>query len=199
MDDQAETMVMRFIKGASLRGLCGIPPVRTHKNIKIIRPLLEIQKKDIVAELRKQEINFRTDESNSRTVYFRNAVRLEVLPFLSRYNPRIHRTLALIADTLSEDYASIKQVNKSDKLRREKNAISIPLADFVMQPALIQKTILREVLQQEGANIKKLTHRHWQEIRDLISSKRTGKTIQVPGRIQVTRTKQSLLIGKRCA
>jgi len=87
-DDQAETMIMRFIGGAGPPGLGGIPDA-SHDG-RIIHPLLGIRKEEAEAWLRSRKIPFRRDPSNRRKIYLRNRLRLELVPLLLKdYNPRL--------------------------------------------------------------------------------------------------------------
>ncbi|MFH1001963.1 MAG: tRNA lysidine(34) synthetase TilS, partial [bacterium] len=85
-DDQVETVLMRFLRGSGLEGLMGIPPVRG----KIIRPLIECSRTEIEEYCKENKIEYRVDSSNKEVVYFRNKIRLELLPLLSKsYNKNI--------------------------------------------------------------------------------------------------------------
>ncbi|MBI5888573.1 MAG: tRNA lysidine(34) synthetase TilS [Deltaproteobacteria bacterium] len=99
-DDQAETVLMRFLKGSGLRGLAGMAPVRG----RFIRPLIACQRAEIERFAAEQGIKYVTDSSNLGMDYLRNDVRLRLLPFIKkRYNPNIIETLARTAGILRED------------------------------------------------------------------------------------------------
>lgn len=102
-DDQAETVLMRLLRGAGARGLSGIPPIRGI----IIRPLINVWRKEILDYLKKRNIPYRIDSSNLGTDYFRNRIRHELIPYLSKYNPNIKnilrntgRNMAMVKDYL---------------------------------------------------------------------------------------------------
>ncbi|TVY06786.1 tRNA lysidine(34) synthetase TilS [Paenibacillus cremeus] len=98
-DDQAETVLMRILRGTSPSGLAGIPLRRMEKKgVELIRPLLRINKSEIVAYCVQHELPFCTDSSNLENKYFRNKVRNEVLPYLSRYNEQLPASLGRLAD-----------------------------------------------------------------------------------------------------
>ena len=99
-DDQAETVIMRLLKGSSLSGLSGIPPVRGV----FVRPLIQTSRASVEEHAREQGIAFVTDSTNLTIKYLRNRVRLELLPKLAKeYNPSIKETLARTALVLSSD------------------------------------------------------------------------------------------------
>ncbi|MCM3631336.1 tRNA lysidine(34) synthetase TilS [Paenibacillus glycanilyticus] len=97
-DDQAETVLMRIIRGAGLTGLAGMAAKRQEKNVELIRPLLRMNKSDIVDYCSGQSIPYCHDSSNNERYYFRNVVRLDVLPYLSQFNPQLTHSLRRIAD-----------------------------------------------------------------------------------------------------
>ncbi|KJJ85418.1 tRNA(Ile)-lysidine synthetase [Candidatus Omnitrophus magneticus] len=113
INDQAETILMRIIKGTSAKGITGIPPIRYEDDFKIIRPFIDIEKKEIKEYLARISCPFREDSSNCDTKYFRNAVRLEILPFLEKYNPKITRAISNLSDNLRDDLTFIESAKKN--------------------------------------------------------------------------------------
>ncbi len=99
-DDQAETFLMRLLRGAGAEGLGGI---RSMRDGQIIRPLLSITRAIIMEELARERIAYREDASNASLTYFRNQVRRDVMPLLTRYNPQITRTLCRTSALLYDD------------------------------------------------------------------------------------------------
>ncbi len=98
-DDQAETVLMRVLRGAAPGGLSGIPPLRMAGNVRIIRPLLDCTRKAIVAYLDQRQVAYRIDHSNTDTRFLRNRLRHDLLPMLTaEYNPRLPEALVRLAD-----------------------------------------------------------------------------------------------------
>lgn len=106
MDDQAETVLMRFLRGAGTRGLAGIYPRRSEEAAIFIRPLLETRRTDIESFLRARKQSWREDATNADTAHTRNKLRHEVLPKLREFNPAIVETLSRSAQVAraEEDY-----------------------------------------------------------------------------------------------
>lgn len=104
-DDQAETILMRLLRGAGPGGLAGIPPTRLlneQNDAQIIRPLINIWRSEIVEYLRSRNLAYRSDATNETPEYFRNKVRLELIPRLEKeYNPQIKQRLAVSASALA--------------------------------------------------------------------------------------------------
>lgn len=99
-DDQAETVLLRMLRGTSPRGLAGIPPVRAEEGIRIVRPLIACSRNDILAWCADRGLAFRHDVSNDDPRHLRNRVRHDLLPYLqSGYNPSIRNALQRLADT----------------------------------------------------------------------------------------------------
>jgi len=101
-DDQAETLLMRFLAGAGPAGLGGIPP-SSHGG-RLVHPLLFARRTAIEGWLTGRSVRWRTDRSNSTRHYLRNRVRLDLLPAVAReYNPRIVERLGALAGMLRRD------------------------------------------------------------------------------------------------
>ena len=199
LDDQAETVLMRFIRGASLKGIIGISPAREGGGFKIIRPLIELGKDEIVEYLDGAGIPYRVDRTNSEPIYFRNIVRRDIMPFLEKYNPRLKRSLFNLAEHLREDFEFIsREKNRIQKniTRKRGQTVEIRLKDIAVQPGAIQKEILRDSLEKCGGEVKRLSFRHWKEVEALIKSGRNGNCVDLPGSIRVRRTTGCLIFSR---
>lgn len=199
LDDQAETILMRIIKGASLKGMVGISPVREEGSLKIIRPLFELEKREIEKYLDDRGISYRIDSTNSRPIYFRNEIRSDIIPFLEKYNPRLKRVLCNLAEHLREDFEFIQQAKSALICTSPsgENGLEIRLKDIAVQPKALQKEIIRDALERSGGEVKRLTFRHWKDMEQFIKHNRRGNSIDLPGDIRVTRTASSLVFHKR--
>jgi tRNA(Ile)-lysidine synthase len=202
MDDQAETVLMKVVHGASMSGITGIPPVREEDGVKIIRPLIRTERADILAFLKRKGAAYVEDSSNSDLSFLRNRIRGELLPFLEGYNPRIKRALVNLADTLMEDLSFLeearrKAVGKCAAVREE--GISVEIRDMILQPRALRKEIFKELFRLAGGNVKKLSYRHWMEMDRLISAAEKGKSLDLPGDVRVTRERNRLAFRPRPA
>jgi tRNA(Ile)-lysidine synthase len=97
-DDQAETVLMRFLRGAGTKGLAGIYPSVELGRGRIVRPLLEVSRAEIETYLRSKSQGWREDATNEDLVHTRNKVRRELLPQLKEFNPSIVEALARTAE-----------------------------------------------------------------------------------------------------
>lgn len=113
-DDQAETVLMHFLRGAGLSGLKGmeyrtILPV-FDPEIPLVRPLLTLWRADTESWCREQGLAPHYDASNADTAYFRNRLRHALIPELEKYNPRLKESLLRTAQVLQGDHAALQEV-----------------------------------------------------------------------------------------
>ena len=98
-DDQAETVLMRIVRGTSISGLAGIAYAAKQGRVTIVRPLRDATRSQIVAFLRQRKQRWREDETNAEDFAMRNRVRHEILPLLEkRLNPSVRQALLRLAD-----------------------------------------------------------------------------------------------------
>jgi len=107
LDDQAETVLIRAIRGTSPAGLAGVLPVMDER---IVRPLLGVRRSDVLAYCGEREVPFRTDSSNLDTGFLRNRIRLELFPLLVEMNPNAAEALASLADRAAEDEQLVRDL-----------------------------------------------------------------------------------------
>ncbi|MDO4394013.1 MAG: tRNA lysidine(34) synthetase TilS [Bacillota bacterium] len=103
-DDQAETLLYRIIRGTGTDGLAGMEHIRNHGEHKVIRPLLEVSRREIEEYCREHNLKYVIDETNNQPAYDRNRIRLELLPYIrENYNSNISDGLCRLADIASCD------------------------------------------------------------------------------------------------
>ena len=147
-DDQAETIVMHLLRGAGLTGLRGMLPVSAWKGeTTIIRPLLDVWRRNVEAYCAANNLQPRRDRSNDDRRLWRNRVRLEILPYLEQASPGLRaslvRTAAVVAgdDRYLEDVvraAADRMVSTSDGI------VSIDTQAWRELPPALQRRLLRE-------------------------------------------------------
>jgi tRNA(Ile)-lysidine synthase len=104
LNDQAETVLMRMMRGAGLKGLGGIAPVAEAGPALIIRPLIGMKREDVLDFLREEGISFREDETNLDRRFLRNRIRRDLIPSLEKtYEPRVVEHLARLAEIAREE------------------------------------------------------------------------------------------------
>jgi len=151
-DDQAETVVMHFVRGAGLAGLKGILPVTTlvqfSPDIKLIRPLLDWHRADTEDYCRKIGITPRSDSTNNDQSYPRNRIRAELLPTLLDYNPAIVETLSRNAKLLQAQHQLWVELTNSSfnqaLLQRGERSFAFSIGKLSQHPWIIVKEIIRQ-------------------------------------------------------
>jgi tRNA(Ile)-lysidine synthase len=148
-DDQAETVVMRALEGAGPRGLAGIPPVRG----RIIRPLIDVRRSDVVAELRGLGLEWIEDPSNRDPRFTRNRIRHELMPELARLNPDVVRALGRTARLARRTVEALERVAASELADAvvEPDAIRLRLARLAALPRELGAEVLRQAAIRLGA------------------------------------------------
>jgi len=199
IDDQAETVLMRVIKGSSLKGIVGIAPAREDGDLRVIRPLIELEKAEIIQYLDDAGLKYRIDSTNSEPVYFRNIVRKEVIPFLEQYNPRLKRSLYSLAQHLREDFDFISEAKLRLKCgvssKSKGGSVVIKIKDIAVQPAAMQKEIFRDALESSGGEVKRLSYRHWKELESLVRNKPKGCSVHLPGNIKAVKSGAEIIFS----
>ena len=102
-DDNAETVLMHLVRGTGLKGLGAIAPV----NGKVIRPMLRITRREVLAFLEEYHLNYVTDSSNLTDDFLRNRIRRHVMPLLKQENPKLAENLSAMALRLRQDEAAL--------------------------------------------------------------------------------------------
>ncbi|MCC6966410.1 MAG: tRNA lysidine(34) synthetase TilS [Nitrospira sp.] len=146
-DDQAETVLLRMLRGAGLRGLSGMPHSRGHR---FVRPLLTVTRREILSYLETMGVSFRTDSSNARSIYLRNRVRHELLPVMQSLAPATVRLLARQADMVREDDRLLERLAARRLGRvtvsRDSQTILLDRSALIEQHAALQRRMLRQAM-----------------------------------------------------
>lgn len=150
-DDQAETVLMRLIRGTGGRGLSGMSYRRPlGDGLHIIRPLLDFSRKDTETYCNQHRLSYCTDETNEDPAYLRNWVRHRLIPLLQEKNPSIPSTLNRLAQNLEEERLALEWLTgkalSEIGIRSEGTDVSFARSTFCLYPAVIQKNLLESVI-----------------------------------------------------
>jgi tRNA(Ile)-lysidine synthase len=193
LNDQAETVLMRFLRGSGPAGLTGIPPTREHT---IIRPLIEIQREEIESYLKARDLSYVIDSSNLQTDYLRNKIRLELLPQLLEYQPRLIDHLGQLARIMGSDNKYLEE-HAEDWVAREAEQgsagdIFIPVQSFLDLPPPIRNRVTRHVLRKVRKNLRRIDHGHIESVHMLAKSKDPQGILNLPNGLTVKRVYDKL-------
>ena len=189
--DQVETVLMHLLRGSGPQGLSGIPPVRKLGSSLIVRPLIEVNREEILNYLKKNNLTFCLDSSNRKTEYFRNKVRLKLLPLLRKnYNENIDGALLRLSEILKEENAYWERVVErvlGKVVSWEAEKILIDFKKFLRYNVIVQRRVLYRLF----GGIVSLSQ--IEAIRNLAQKSSQGKRIYLGRRFSV-RKEGNLLI-----
>lgn len=185
MNDQAETVIMRIMRGTGLDGLAGIRPVREGL---FIRPLLYTLRADIEKYCRDNKLDPRIDSTNLEPIYSRNKIRLELIPYIkANYSPGIERSLSTMAELLREDKDFIDtyvDLVYSHMAIKEKDRILIDIEDFKRLHIAIKKRIVRRAIEDIKGDLNGIESKHVDLILSAVDTGTTGAAVELPGHIK---------------
>lgn len=194
MNDQAETMLMRFARGTDIKGLSGILPKRD----KIIRPLLCLSREEIEAYCSRMEVPYRHDETNFKTIYTRNKIRLKCIPYIKEaLNPAIISTLGRQSELYREEdefltlYA--QQLFKECCIIQN-HEVFIKLSQFETMHVYMQKRVMLLAI-EEMVGRKDITSTHVESCIELIHLQ-VGKELHLPYGLIVKKDYEGILLTK---
>lgn len=180
-DDQAETVLLKLLRGASAAGLSGMQL----QNKNILRPFLHLSRADLKDYCRQKNICYCHDSSNDDVHYTRNKVRLELLPYLEKnFNSAVRKTLLQTAELLREDEAFINQFVKqkiTERLQQKDGQVCINTSAWQKIMPSVRKRLLRYGYFTAGG--RELSYLHTEKLDQLCLTKRSGRLLQLPQKI----------------
>jgi len=197
-DDNVETFLMNLIRGAGLRGLSGIPPLReipisksqipkklqnTNSKIVIARPLLNIWRKDILKYCKKHKLKYRIDKTNFDTKYFRNMIRHKVVPKIDK------EKISALIKKISEQHSLIKKIAASEL---EPNGLR---SGFLNLPDFLKSHVIRAAIEKAKGNLVDIEAIHIRNILDQLG-KTESWTLNLPDGIIASGNRGKLTISK---
>ena len=196
-DDQAETLLMRLLRGA---GTSGLSAMAHRSDQAIIRPLLGLRRDQLRAHLTLHNIPFREDASNQDRSFLRNRIRHELLPLLTSYNPAISERLAATADLLADDERLLEQLTQQtwQQLAQQGDGwASLSLDLLTEQPSAMRMRLYRTALAAASGNLRRIERKHCQAVDHLLQIGQTGGRIALPKGLTALLTSDRLLIARR--
>jgi tRNA(Ile)-lysidine synthase len=214
-DDQSETVLMHFLRGAGLAGLRGMSPAvdlgrlrlieegftpsSTTASIKLVRPLLSIPRAAIERYCRLHNLPPRFDRSNLDTTLFRNRLRHQLLPLLETYNPNTRALLRRTAALAAADYELLSAVRDEawERLVREESGctISFDLRGWRALPLALQRTILRTATGRLRPELRDVNFIHIEQAVTIATSGSTGAQAILPQGLRLTVDYQTLRLS----
>jgi tRNA(Ile)-lysidine synthase len=190
-DDQAETQLMRLLRGAGTRGLAGIPIQREPG---IIRPLLHVAREEILLYLKERKISYRNDSSNQKEIYLRNRIRKELIPLLKeKYNPNLVEDLLRTAEILGEEEAFLaEQAESCFSPVRTQGGLALEMSDLKKLPRALLRRVIRLAIAHARGSIPAVTFQHVCSVIQLMQAEGSSARIDLPGGMTVRKVYERL-------
>ena len=206
LDDQAETVVAKFLRGAWTEGLSGIHPVIEFPEGRILRPLLGATRSDIEAFLRARGQSWCEDSTNRHLTFTRNRIRHELLPELEKWNPQLRDHLAQMAELARDEDAwwSSELPRLASQLilpgrpvrgggRAAADGLALDLAKLATHPIALQRRLLRFAVDQLGSA---LDFPATEAMRSLALTGRAGQRLELAQGLRAERTHRELRLTR---
>jgi len=188
-NDQAETVLMHLLQGSGTQGLAAMEPVRG----KLTRPLLYVKRKEIESFCKENKLPIRVDPTNKKDIYFRNKIRLKLIPLLvDEYNPNLVESLMQTSEIIrAENKFLDKQVKKHLKALIEKKTseeVALSLKGFLKQDLAVKRRIVRECYSNLKGSSQNLSFKHVEDVLKMVDASQVGSLIRLPAGIVAKKT-----------
>ena len=208
-DDQAETVLMRILRGTGVSGLGGIPYVRSdERGYNIIRPLLDVRKKEVLGYCKKRGLEPRMDESNNDPAYQRNKIRNYLIPYLEKnYNPAIVDALIRLSESAREEsnYIDVDSekvldgIPVSPLVEIVKNGIEtrelfVDNSTIKILPEAVKNRAVVMLLEKAGLT-EDITYEHFKAVEKLIDGDNPSARVDLPRTFYARREYDKLYFG----
>jgi len=175
-DDQVETVLMHFLRGAGINGLRGMQAVSYQKELNaqvpILRPMLEVSHAEALAYCQKHGLLFLSDESNQDPSFFRNRLRLEVIPLLEQVNPAFKRVVLRNTLALQSDARLLEQLEEqafeSCLRNKQENWLLLDQGSFLSLEAGLQRRVLMHALNELVPGLRNIGYEAVERVRKAI-------------------------------
>ena len=195
-NDQAETVLMRLLRGTGTRGSGGIYPVLAGR---VVRPFLGLTREEVMREIAARALPYRVDSSNLNARLKRNKIRMELLPMLAKeYSPGIIPLLNQLADRARDDEAFLERAarDRAHPWRvREGREERIPIRALLEFPPALARRVMRQMLEAVGGSSHGLTYAQVESLRRFAAEAQSGKVLTLPGKVLARREFTWLVIA----
>ncbi|MDO9493302.1 tRNA lysidine(34) synthetase TilS [Acetobacterium sp.] len=197
INDQAETMLMRLIRGTGVKGVSGIKSSRDNL---YIRPFLCLQKKEILNYCEIHKLAFRTDATNFQRDYTRNKIRLDIMPMILEINPRaeVHfNEFTKIANEYEAFFEKYVDQIEDRILAKKENSVVIDRDLWLREEPVVQKEILRRSIFKFKGSLKEIEYNHITAFYSLLKSDKTIWEIHFPHDILIMRRYDRVIVAEK--
>jgi tRNA(Ile)-lysidine synthase len=190
-DDQAETVLLRLLRGTGIAGLSGMAPARPlGERVTLVRPLLECWRSSVESYVAARRLPVRDDASNADESLVRNRIRRRLLPLLEQdYNRNIKQHLVQLADQCRWDAAYLHEAAGKQwrRVAQGGEEISFTVKAFRRQPKALQRQLVREAVARTRGLPGQLEFRHWELVEQLFAGAPGSSRLDLPGGVVLER------------
>lgn len=193
-DDLMETILMRIVRGSTLRGYSGFSKVIDKGSYKILRPLIHMTKDEILSYDKKNNIKYVIDKTNLDDIHTRNRFRKYMLPYLKKEDANVHNKFYKFSKTLLEyNYYIDSQVKKSIKKVYSQNVLLID--KFLELDRVIGMKIIYSILEEAYQDdLMLITDRHAELIYNMVSSSKPNLSIHLPNNVNAVKSYNNFML-----
>lgn len=185
-NDQAETVFINILRGAGSAGLSGMPPVRENR---YIRPLIHTTREEVLAYVREKGLPYMMDSSNLEKKYLRNRIRLELMPSLLTYQPRLIERLDDLAFLCREENRYMEQEAEiclhKMIIPSSEHAFDLTLDALNGLPSPLQYRVIRGAIRRVKGNLRRVDLGHIRAIIELAKNRKPQAGINLPDHVVV--------------
>lgn len=187
LNDQAETVIHRLLRGTGPQGLAGIWPKRlwsdtkSGRRVEIIRPLLQTTRQEIMEYLQRHGLEHRLDQSNVEPVYTRNKIRLCLMPVLYGYNPGVERALSRLARLVYEQNLLVDELTKplESLIKAHTGGVRLDTADMKGLSEPVRRHLFRMAVRKVRGHLRGLGQKHLDYVYEVALG--TKRAADIPG------------------
>ena len=196
-DDNAELILMNLFRGSGAQGLSGIPPVREHR---IIRPLIKLNRSEIIDFLNQNKLEYVSDASNMDTTYFRNRVRHDLIPLLKNaYNPKISETLNRLSSIIRSEEEWLDDVVhpffEKTVLDVQENYIILSVTMLNQYHPALQRRIIRMTIEEIKGDLRRIRFVNINSVIGLLNKSSAYGKVDLPDCIRIQRDQDALCVS----
>lgn len=194
LNDNIETILLNLIRGSGLKGLIGM----NFKFNNIIRPLLTIEKKDILLYNSELELNPCIDKTNEEEIYLRNKIRLSLIPYLKELNPNFNTNISRMRNILKEDNEFIEEytnnIFKNIIVDEEDSKITFNYSYIMNEHDSIKKRLVRKIIEKKISNLDGIESVHVLDIIKLLNNNIKGKKYIIGNKFTIEIVKKNIAV-----
>lgn len=185
-NDNIETILMHLVRGSGSGGLRGLLPVNllnfNGQKLRVVRPILELTREETIEYCREMALAPRVDATNSAPHYLRNRVRLELMPLLKSYNPRVEEALLRTAAISADEVEFLETETRrawTGIAKESASGIVLDRTGLLSLPPALQRNLLRCAVLSCSGTLKDFESGHIEDML-LMLGRKTGKRLELP-------------------